>query len=286
MKCLIGACGPVVIAMAAWRMRLHPKRWNEELWVCSMRGHETPAARTRVLTPGADDVLGLDVGHMRLARCLRCDSWIAGPIPTGTAIHHMLPPLHALPQPRRGHVLQEAITMKVIALWRGAHAVVFLLLAALLAIVRTNLIGWKQSAATLVGQVGQVVDQTGRTNNSGLVFRSLERLSVLNPHTVTLSLLTAIGYAAMEGSEAVGLWLEKKWAEYLTVITTALLLPLAVHELIKRVTVFRIFALVANIGVLVFLVWTKRLFGFRGGTKDVEVTDWTAVLALTPPTGR
>ena len=231
-------------------------------------------------------MLGLDVGHMRLARCLRCDSWIAGPIPTGTAIHHMLPPLHALPQPRRGHVLQEAITMKVIALWRGAHAVVFLLLAALLAIVRTNLIGWKQSAATLVGQVGQVVDQTGRTNNSGLVFRSLERLSVLNPHTVTLSLLTAIGYAAMEGSEAVGLWLEKKWAEYLTVITTALLLPLAVHELVKRVTVFRVFALVVNIGVLVFLVWTKRLFGFRGGTKDVEVTDWTAVLALTPPTGR
>ena len=251
-----------------------------------MRGHQAPAAHTRVLIPGVDDMLGVDVGQMRLARCLRCDSWIAGTIPNETAVHHMLVPLHALPQPRRGHVLQEAITMKVIALWRGAHAVVFLLLAALLVIVRTNLIGWKQSAATLVGQVGQAVDQTGRINHSNLVFRSLERLSVLNPRTVTLSLLTALGYAAMEGSEAVGLWLEKKWAEYLTVITTALLLPLAVHELTKRITVFRVFALVVNIGVLVFLVWTKRLFGIRGGTKDVEVTDWSAVLANTPPTGR
>lgn len=272
--------------MAPWRMRLHPKRWNEELWVCSMRGHQAPAAHTRLLTAGLDDMLGVDVGHMRLARCLRCDSWIAGPIPHDGATHETLPPLYALPQPRRGHVLQEAITMKVIAVWRGAHAVVFLLLAALLGIVRTNLIGWEQSAATLVGQVGQVVDQTGRTNNSGLVFRSLERLSVLNPRTVTLSLLTALGYAALEGSEAVGLWMEKKWAEYLTVITTALLLPLAVHELIKRVTVFRVFALVVNIAVLIFLVWTKRLFGVRGGTKYVDSTDWPAVVASSPPTGR
>ena len=52
----------------------------------------------------------------------------------------------------------------------------------------------------------------------------------------------------LEGVEAVGLWLQKRWAEYLTLISTSALLPLEVYELDhERVTVLKVIALVVNI---------------------------------------
>ena len=61
--------------------------------------------------------------------------------------------------------------------------------------------------------------------------------------------------------EAVGLWRERRWAEYLTALATAGFLPLEVHELLKRVTILRVSALVVNVAILVYLVYAKRLFG-------------------------
>jgi uncharacterized membrane protein (DUF2068 family) len=81
---------------------------------------------------------------------------------------------------------------------------------------------------------------------------------------------TAIVYSVVEGVEAVGLWLEKRWAEYLTAVATAGFLPFEVHELTKRVTVLRVTALVVNVAILVWLVRRKRLFGVRGGERAVE----------------
>jgi uncharacterized membrane protein (DUF2068 family) len=73
--------------------------------------------------------------------------------------------------------------------------------------------------------------------------------------------VTATVYAVVEGVEAVGLWFERRWAEYLTALATAGFLPFEVRELIRRVTVVRVGALVVNLAVLAWLVWRKRLFG-------------------------
>ena len=92
----------------------------------------------------------------------------------------------------------------------------------------------------------------------------------LREHTLLVLGFTATAYAVVEGVEAVGLWLERRWAEYLTAIATAGFLPFEIHELMKRVTVLRITALVVNLAILVYLVWRKRLFGIRGGAKALE----------------
>jgi uncharacterized membrane protein (DUF2068 family) len=91
--------------------------------------------------------------------------------------------------------------------------------------------------------------------------------------------ITAGAYALVEGVEAVGLWRERRWAEYLTVVATAGFLPFEIDELAKRVTAFRIGALVVNLAVLVYLVWSKRLFGFRRNTGPPA----DAPVALPPP---
>src|SRR5690349_20753693 len=111
-------------------VRLVPKGWHSETWVCSMRGHSIPAARAARLRP-EDRELGLDTDDgRRLARCLRCDVWVeAAPPREGAADYDVIPPLASLSLPRRGKPLQDAIFLRLIAIDRGVHSVVFGLLA-------------------------------------------------------------------------------------------------------------------------------------------------------------
>lgn len=61
-------------------------------------------------------------------------------------------------------------------------------------------------------------------------------------------------YAALFLTEGIGLWRDRRWAEYLTVIATASLLPLEVFELLQKVTWPRVLALVVNLLILGYLV--------------------------------
>jgi len=91
----------------------------------------------------------------------------------------------------------------------------------------------------------------------------------------------------VEWTEAIGLWRERRWAEYLTVLATAGFLPFEVRELVDRITVLRVGALVVNLALLIWLVYAKRLFGLRGGVHAMhDQIDWAAVLAAPTPAGR
>jgi uncharacterized membrane protein (DUF2068 family) len=105
--------------------------------------------------------------------------------------------------------------------------------------------------------------------------------------TVTVLLTTSVLYCVSEGIEAWGLWHEKRWAEYLTVLATAGFMYFEITAIIDRTTVIRVGALVVNLAILVYLVWNKRLFGLRGGTPAMEQAtadnvDWDALLAVAP----
>ena len=61
-------------------------------------------------------------------------------------------------------------------------------------------------------------------------------------------------YAGIVLTEGVGLWLQKPWAEYLTIFATGILIPLELYELVKRVSVARIVLTIVNVLVVVYLV--------------------------------
>jgi uncharacterized membrane protein (DUF2068 family) len=65
-------------------------------------------------------------------------------------------------------------------------------------------------------------------------------------------------YSALFLTEGTGLALRKRWAEYLTIVSTASLLPLEVYEIVKRADAARIVVLVANIAIVVYLVFEVR----------------------------
>ena len=64
----------------------------------------------------------------------------------------------------------------------------------------------------------------------------------------------ALGYAALFATEGVGLWRQRVWAEYLTIVATTSFIPFEVYALTRRFTPFRLGALVVNVAIVAYLV--------------------------------
>lgn len=76
----------------------------------------------------------------------------------------------------------------------------------------------------------------------------------------TLLGVVVILYAGLEITEGVGLAMRRRWAEYLTVIATGLLIPYEAWEVAHRLTLLRVGALLVNVAVVGYLAYRKRLF--------------------------
>lgn len=87
--------------------------------------------------------------------------------------------------------------------------------------------------------------------------RIVQSLHRLTPNEVKIFAVAALAYGALELVEGVGLWLDRLWAEYLTVIATSLLVPLEVYELVRKPSLLKAAGLVVN--VLIVLYLARRL---------------------------
>jgi uncharacterized membrane protein (DUF2068 family) len=65
-------------------------------------------------------------------------------------------------------------------------------------------------------------------------------------------------YSALFLTEGVGLALRKRWAEYLTIVSTASLLPLEIYEIVRQVSALKIIVLLANIAIVIYLIMEVR----------------------------
>ncbi|HEV3405258.1 MAG TPA: DUF2127 domain-containing protein [Candidatus Dormibacteraeota bacterium] len=116
--------------------------------------------------------------------------------------------------------------------------------------------GWLDSWADYAEN--QLNLDVGRGIIMQLLFRVLVTIGGFNH--VTLLALSAIAYAALEATEGVGLAMRRRWAEYLTVIATGILIPYEAYEVIRHPTLFKVGALALNLAVVGYLSYRKRLF--------------------------
>ncbi len=263
----------------AWLKDLHTA-------VCAVRGHELPAAAVRSLDGpllvGAEidvtdpSVVGAGPGSAagdsegasepgeaeswRLARCLRCDSWRRVD-PPGPHADDRLPPPEQLHLPRREKALRTALIMRAIAVERGVHSVLFAVVAALAFALRVELVGVKGWVRDLLTALTSNSSQTGNAFGGGFIAKEGNHLLALKTSTLTIVIAAAVAYCVVEGVEAVGLWRERRWAEYLTVLATVGFIPYEIEELLKGVSVLKVGALIVNVAILLYLLWSKELFG-------------------------
>jgi uncharacterized membrane protein (DUF2068 family) len=98
----------------------------------------------------------------------------------------------------------------------------------------------------------------------------IEKLLHTSQGTLTWVTIGVLAYGCLELVEAFGLWIMKRWGEYVAVVGTGIFIPLEIYELIERITYVRVGALILNVFAVVYLVYTKRLFGLRGGKAAFE----------------
>ena len=144
--------------------------------------------------------------------------------------------------------------IKVIIIERIVKSTVLVALA--IGLIVAGRTGWLDSWAD--NAENQLNLDVGRGIIMQLLFRALVILGGFNH--VTLLALSAIAYAALEATEGVGLAFRRRWAEYLTVIATGILIPYEAYEVIRHPTLFKVGALALNLAVVGYLAYRKRLF--------------------------
>lgn len=94
----------------------------------------------------------------------------------------------------------------------------------------------------------------------------LDKATILNDPLLRRIGVVALSYAGLNLAEGIGLYLEKAWAEYLTLFITASFLPWEVFEVFRRLTWVRVSLLVVN--ALVFLYLLKLVVERRKKPKE------------------
>jgi uncharacterized membrane protein (DUF2068 family) len=205
----------------------------------------------------------------RWYRCLRCDSWLALPPPEKPTRDH-LPPIAEIELPLRGKPLRDKIVLRLIAIDRALHFLVLGLLAVAVFLFASHQQQLHERFYRVLADLQLAIGGGPVQQNGHGIIHSLDVLFTLSTTKLRLAGAAIGAYALLEGAEAVGLWFQRRWAEYLTFIATTALLPLEVYELTNSVSPFKVIALIVNIAIVIYLLVAKRLFGIRGGAAAEE----------------
>jgi uncharacterized membrane protein (DUF2068 family) len=230
------------------------------LFVCARKGHVTyapdePELRDRLMAPTAGGPAW---------RCLRCGAFVTGG-PHGSG------PAAAAPLLRRGKELRGELLLRVFAVDRFLR---FLILGA----AAYGVWWFKYDRASIqrafnhaLPAIRALYQDLGFNVSNSKLLPFIQRSFTHTSRWLTLVAIGLAAYALIELVEGIGLWLGRRWGEYFAMVATSVFLPYEVYDLVAvKVTWLRVVAFVINLLLVIYLAWTKRLFGIRGGAKAYE----------------
>lgn len=191
-------------------------------------------------------------------RCLRCGVYVAG-IPAGSG------PADLAPTPVRGRALRQLIILRLLAVLRGVEGTAWLVVGVTAWFVSNRVPEFLADLKQAVPALEPATRTMGWDIDRSWLARMLDRWSEVSPDTIVLLGTAIAALGAVKWAEAIGLWLGKRWGEYLAAVATSAFIPLEVYELIEHVSAFKVVLLLINVAAVVWLVVAKRLFGVRGG---------------------
>lgn len=248
-------------------MQLRFRHFDWSVRACGLHGHVTYrpddtalAARLRAETAAGE-----------AWRCLRCAAYIPGP-PHGTG------PAEDAPIVLRGRALRDAFVLRLLAVERFVRGL--LLVALAYGVHRFN--GSRDALQKVFDEylptLTPLADKLGVDLQHTGPVKLIEEALAARHSTLTLVSLGVLAYGGLQLLEGIGLWLMKRWGEYVAVVGTSIFIPLEVYEIVERVTWLRLVALAVNVFAVAYLLWTKRLFGLRGGHVAFEAERHSASL--------
>lgn len=102
------------------------------------------------------------------------------------------------------------------------------------------------------------VSRIGLDPGARYVDRAVGKITSIPPHKLRDVGLGSFLYAALFLLEGTGLWLRKRWGEWVTVIITGSLVPLEAHEISRHPSALKVAVTLINVAVVVYLVLRIR----------------------------
>jgi uncharacterized membrane protein (DUF2068 family) len=93
---------------------------------------------------------------------------------------------------------------------------------------------------------------------SHFVNLALEKAAHVRPEQVKKLGLGSFLYAGLFLVEGTGLWLRKRWGEWLTVIITSSLVPVEVYEIYRHFSFVKVGVLALNVAIVIYLIYHMR----------------------------
>jgi uncharacterized membrane protein (DUF2068 family) len=106
----------------------------------------------------------------------------------------------------------------------------------------------------------QIAAALNLDTDNAYITLALEKLGLVNTKGIIIVSLGGFAYALLNLAEAYGLHRRLRWAEWLTVLATGLLIPFELYEVWHRFTPVRVGVLVLNVAIVIFLAKHKELF--------------------------
>jgi uncharacterized membrane protein (DUF2068 family) len=221
---------------------------------CGRQGHVTFAPQE----PELRAEMGATLPGGTAWQCLRCGAFVPGE-PDGSG------PAASAPVVPRGKELRSHLILRLFAIERFVRAI----LAGALSVALWRFVVSRTSLETALNRdlpvVRDIFRDLGINVSHSKLFGLLQHALTLSTRTVTVLAIAVVLYALLEVAEGVGLWLARRWGEYLAMVATSLGLPLEIYDLTRKVSVTALVLLALNLILVLYLVITKRLFGVRGG---------------------
>ena len=252
---------------------LYRMDWSRR--ACSRRGH----VLYEPVEPEYLSQVRADTGIGTAWRCLRCGDFVLD-VPTASG------PVAEAPMPLRGPALRSRFIMRLLAIERLFR----FLLVGLGAYAVWKFSDSQHSLELLFDRnltfLRPVAQHYGYSLDNSPIVATIQKFFDYKRTDLDLVAAALALYAVIELIEAAGLWLAKRWGEYFAAVATALFLPIEIYELTEHATKFKIATLAVNVFAVVYLLWTKRLFGIRGGGKayEAELTSESLLHEPTAPT--
>jgi len=147
--------------------------------------------------------------------------------------------------PNRPHFTKTSVALRTIAMFEVTKAAIVLLLGCgLFHLMHKNL---DEVAERLV----QVLHVNPEGKLSNLFFELASHSSDRNLWVLALG---ALAYASVRSTEAYGLWREREWAQWFSLLSTALYLPPELYWMLRHPSWLKCAVLIINIVIFLFMV--------------------------------
>lgn len=148
--------------------------------------------------------------------------------------------------------IEARVTLRVVALYEAAKAVLALTLGALtLGVMRGD---FDSAIVALVQRLGLSPDGAV----AALLMHSMQRAESIGRHTV---IVLVLAYATIRLMVACGLWLERVWGEWLGAVSGSIYLPFEAEAMFRHPGWLPTLVLAGNLAIVLYLcarLWYRR----------------------------